>query len=168
MSSRSPDPGQPRRIGDAERQAAVTELSDHYAAGRLDRAEFDQRSEAALTARTGAELVPLFADLPSTRQPTEAPSTDVARTRSGNVASTAAGDHRALRSWIGAVQGLIWPILIMSAIFLGLNWYIAIGVGIISTMVLGQVAGQLKARRQLQEGPDDRDELPPAPGRLSD
>lgn len=168
MSSRSPEvPGQPRRIGDAERTAAVNELSDHYAAGRLDRAEFDQRSEAALQARTGAELVPLFADLPSTRHPTEAPSKDVARTRSGDVASTT-GDHRALRSWIGAVQGLIWPVLIMSAIFLGLNWYIAIGVGIITTMVLGQVAGQLKGNRELETGSDDHDELPPSPDRPSD
>lgn len=87
-------------------------------------------------------------------------STDVARTTSG--------DHRALRSWIGAVQGLIWPVLIMSAIFLGLNWYIAIGVGIITTMVLGQVAGQLKGNRELETGSDDHDELPPSPDRPSD
>lgn len=52
------------RIGDAEREQAATALSEHFAAGRIDRAEFDVRLDAAYAARTGAELEPLFADLP--------------------------------------------------------------------------------------------------------
>ena len=52
------------RIGDAERDAAVSALGDHFAAGRLTREEFDERVEAAMTARVGTDLVPLFADLP--------------------------------------------------------------------------------------------------------
>lgn len=59
------------RIGDAEREAAVRELGEHYAAGRLDAAEYEERTAAAYAARTAADLAPLFADLPR-EQPTVA------------------------------------------------------------------------------------------------
>jgi uncharacterized membrane protein len=52
------------RIGDAEREAAVSALGEHYAAGRLTKEEYDERSESAWTARTSAELRLLFHDLP--------------------------------------------------------------------------------------------------------
>ena len=52
------------RIGDDERERAVTALSDHYGAGRLDRGELDVRVEAAYRARTADELAVLFDDLP--------------------------------------------------------------------------------------------------------
>jgi hypothetical protein len=52
------------RIGDAERLAAVTALGDHFAAGRLDQNELDERTATAFAARTFADLEPLFADLP--------------------------------------------------------------------------------------------------------
>lgn len=53
------------RIGDAEREAAVTALGEHYAAGRLSKDEFDERTAAALTAPTLSALAPLFLDLPA-------------------------------------------------------------------------------------------------------
>ncbi len=52
------------RIGDLERDRAADELSGHFAAGRLDHSEFDSRLAAAYAAKTGADLEPLFADLP--------------------------------------------------------------------------------------------------------
>lgn len=52
------------RVGDAERDAALHALGEHFVAGRLDRAEYDERLDAALTARTRGELVRLFRDLP--------------------------------------------------------------------------------------------------------
>jgi hypothetical protein len=52
------------RIGDAERDAAVTALGEHFAAGRLTKEEYDERSDVALRARTDADLRPLFVDLP--------------------------------------------------------------------------------------------------------
>ncbi len=52
------------RIGDVEREAAVTALGEHYAAGRLSKEEFDERADAAWAARTRSALWPLFADLP--------------------------------------------------------------------------------------------------------
>lgn len=69
-----------KRIGDAEREGAATALSEHFAAGRLDRAEFDVRLDAAYAARTAADLQPLFADLPAPSPlPAVAPRADVAR-----------------------------------------------------------------------------------------
>src|SRR5262249_41878550 len=54
----------PLRIGDAERWAAAAALGDHFAAGRLDQGEFDERTAAVYAARTYADLEPPFADLP--------------------------------------------------------------------------------------------------------
>lgn len=53
------------RVSDAERDAAVAELSQHYQQGRLTAAEFDERSGQAFAAKTGDELHALFVDLPS-------------------------------------------------------------------------------------------------------
>jgi hypothetical protein len=39
-------------------------LATHFADGRLDQAEFDERADAALAARTQDQLRTLFADLP--------------------------------------------------------------------------------------------------------
>jgi Domain of unknown function (DUF1707) len=52
------------RASDTERGAAVSSLATHFADGRLERAEFDERADAALAARTRDELRVLFADLP--------------------------------------------------------------------------------------------------------
>jgi Domain of unknown function (DUF1707) len=52
------------RIGDAEREAAVSALGEHYAAGRLTKEEYDERAAVAWAAKTNAALWPLFADLP--------------------------------------------------------------------------------------------------------
>lgn len=52
------------RASDAERNRAVDRLRTAYVEGRLDREEFDERTRAALTARTRAQLERLFTDLP--------------------------------------------------------------------------------------------------------
>lgn len=52
------------RASDAERDAALAELSEHFQAGRLTHDEFDERSDRALKARTGNDLRELFTDLP--------------------------------------------------------------------------------------------------------
>lgn len=58
--SPAPEP----RIGDAERDAAIASLGEHYAAGRITKDEYDERSSLALRARTESDLKPLFVDLP--------------------------------------------------------------------------------------------------------
>ena len=52
------------RLSDAERTAAVAELSDAFAEGRLDAEEFEARMSVASQAKLSHELDPLFADLP--------------------------------------------------------------------------------------------------------
>src|SRR5579864_4129648 len=78
-----PQPGQPHanrwdarpdlRVSDAERDAVVTELGEHFQQGRLDQAEFDDRMTRALAARTESDLSRLLADLPSLREAASAP-----------------------------------------------------------------------------------------------
>ena len=53
------------RVSDAEREAIVTDLGQHFQDGRLDHGEFDQRVTAALAARTRGQLATLLADLPA-------------------------------------------------------------------------------------------------------
>lgn len=56
------------RLSDADREAAVDLLGEQYAVGRLDKDEFDERSDAVWSAKSRGDLVPVFADLPSARQ----------------------------------------------------------------------------------------------------
>lgn len=53
------------RVGDLEREAAVTSLRRHTAEGRLDLVEFEQRMTNAYDAKTQTKLDLLLADLPA-------------------------------------------------------------------------------------------------------
>ncbi|WP_243792073.1 DUF1707 domain-containing protein [Saccharopolyspora gloriosae] len=53
------------RIGDAERETAITLLGEHLSSGRLDLVEYDERCTRAAAARNKADLNALFTDLPS-------------------------------------------------------------------------------------------------------
>lgn len=57
--------GQTIRASDSEREQVAALLQDHFADGRLTRDELEQRTSAALTARTRDQLRALTADLPS-------------------------------------------------------------------------------------------------------
>ncbi|WP_206518017.1 DUF1707 domain-containing protein [Rhodococcus sp. X156] len=61
--SASPDPGL-MRTDDAERHDAQQVLGQHFVAGRLDYAEYQDRLNAATAARTRKDLWELFSDLP--------------------------------------------------------------------------------------------------------
>jgi len=57
------------RVSDADRQAVTDRLAEHFADGRLDQAEFDDRVGQAMNAKTRADLSGLFSDLPETGAP---------------------------------------------------------------------------------------------------
>jgi hypothetical protein len=57
------------RISDAERAEIADHLSKHYSDGRLDQAEFDERVDQAMRAKTQSDLSGLFDDLPSPDEP---------------------------------------------------------------------------------------------------
>ena len=69
-----PDPR--LRISDSDRERAMADLATHYADGRLDHEEYDERLDAVWTARTRADLALLFNDLPRLQasQPTRTPA----------------------------------------------------------------------------------------------
>lgn len=56
------------RIGDAEREQTMAALREHFALGRLDHEELDQRLDQTLTARTHRDLAQVTADLPGPDQ----------------------------------------------------------------------------------------------------
>lgn len=53
------------RVSDAEREAAAAELREHFASGRLDQEELDERLSMVFAARTRGDLNAIFTDLPS-------------------------------------------------------------------------------------------------------
>jgi hypothetical protein len=86
MVNEDPDAGQPReelvpgwhvpsrtrydydvRIGDAERDATMIQLREHFVAGRLTFDELTERIDAALIAKTQRQIEALMADLPRPR-----------------------------------------------------------------------------------------------------
>jgi Domain of unknown function (DUF1707) len=52
------------RVSDAERGEVADRLSKHYGDGRLDQAEFNERLDQAMRAKTRQDLNGLFTDLP--------------------------------------------------------------------------------------------------------
>jgi hypothetical protein len=66
---RGPQVDQHMRVSDAERQEVADRLAEHFASGRLDQAEFDDRVGRAMGAKTRADLGGLFSDLPDTGAP---------------------------------------------------------------------------------------------------
>jgi hypothetical protein len=57
------------RVSDADRDQALSELSEAFQAGRITADEFEERSRQALAARAGGELTALLADLPVEHAP---------------------------------------------------------------------------------------------------
>ncbi len=100
-----------QRCSYADRDDAVKALSEHHGAGRIDFSEFDERSTAALSAKTYADLRALFLDLPDPRPswlerllPAEIPAPAPA------VREEAPAPAKQVRpKWVSAAQTLVWP-----------------------------------------------------------
>lgn len=75
---RNPD----MRVSDAERTDVADRLSKHYGDGRLDQAEFNERMERAMNAKTQGDFAGLFADLPDLTEPGTATPVPVHRPQS--------------------------------------------------------------------------------------
>ena len=71
------------RVGDAEREQAVSALGEHYLAGRISKEEYDERTATAWKAKTRSQLEPLFWDLPRLQQQVSRP-TPPPRSESGS------------------------------------------------------------------------------------
>jgi hypothetical protein len=98
------------RVSDAERDSAVSELSEHFQAGRLTLDEFQDRSAQALAARTGRQLRGLFVDLPPAGRPRTAPAIP-------NPTATFSPDPIAARNRARGFRGVVLaPVLLCVAI----------------------------------------------------
>ena len=98
------------RASDADRDAVLADLSEHFQAGRLTAGELDERTGQALAARTWGELRELLADLPATGDRPPTPSGRVARPP----VVVLAGLGIAAAVVLGVAQagwGLIWLLL---------------------------------------------------------
>ncbi|MBJ8347343.1 DUF1707 domain-containing protein [Antrihabitans sp. YC2-6] len=61
------------RVGTEEREQALTRLSEHFSAGRLSVAEFDERSGQIAAATTRRQIDAVFTDLPDAIPDSETP-----------------------------------------------------------------------------------------------
>jgi uncharacterized protein DUF1707 len=120
------------KASDADRDAVLSDLSEHFQAGRLTAEEFDERAGRALAARTWGELKDLLRDLPTTlpgsRVPAAASSGAQAERLSGRRAPVpipvlvGIGIVIAVSLGIVHVWGLLW--LVFAALFIArrLSW----------------------------------------------
>ena len=120
------------RVSDAERQAVTDRLSQHFADGRLDQAEFDARVEKAMNAKTRGDLSGLFTDLPETGAP-------------------AAADHPYRRRGHPVLM-LVLFVLIASAVGHLLWWtagpVILLAFLVFAVLSVGRAVGRGRTRRQ--------------------
>lgn len=162
------------RAGDADRAVLADVLGEAFSDGRLDRAEYDERSDVAVRARTYGEFVPLLQDLVPTSGPAAAP------VRSASPAdlerrAVAAYERKRRDAWVEAVTITLICVGIWAAISLAggwdphFPWPLIVGVVTFADAIektfsrekyLGKERAKLerKARRALRD--QERKELP--------
>src|SRR4051794_16248190 len=111
------------RASDQERDRAVAEIREHFAAGRLSEDELDERVAAAYAARTQRELGALRADLPALPATREQERAALAERRRKLQRRRLQGTRGPLRAvvvcpavWVGTgAEGSFWPIWVALA-----------------------------------------------------
>ncbi|GAA1398660.1 DUF1707 domain-containing protein [Luteococcus peritonei] len=128
--------GAPQRpttlVGDSERDLVCEQLSLHFSAGRLTHEEFDQRTLAALQARSRAELGTCLVGLPVPQLPVVA-------------SSSGATPERRPTATQGAVAMLVALVSGAAAIFLVLAMMAGVMSASDSDFVAGLILGSLGA-----------------------
>lgn len=124
------------RIGDAERDAVAAELREHYASGRLTLAEFGERIDAVLAARTREDLTRITADLPHVRPAGgPLPSEQIARQAAsgpGGGGQRGRHHHRGGLAALGTLlAALVTWLLVYQVILVGLRWPFAGRIGLL-------------------------------------
>jgi hypothetical protein len=111
------------RISDDEREQAAAAIREHYAAGRLDNDEVEERLQTVYTAKTRGELDALSADLP-VLPVTAAQARAVIAQRRGDIARRAAQNAGGSLApflvcaviWAASgASGFFWPVFLLIA-----------------------------------------------------
>jgi hypothetical protein len=147
---RSPQYG-PLRASDADRDVVHRVLGGAYADGRINREEFDERSEAVLGARTLAELPVLMSDLvPVSGLPARrsVPAPDAAALESRAVAAYRADVREAAWGFVSAsiICWVIWGVTSAG----GFPWpvFVMLGTGLHLLRLLVMRADQVEEQRK--------------------
>lgn len=155
----------PQRIGDVERDRAADLLREHLALGRLTAEEFDDRLGRALSARTSADLDPLFSDLPGPRPGQTVTTTQPLGTAPWQHDDTAPAPARAPRCpglpASGGLIGMLWLVVPLAITFAlpggwGRFWWL-IFLPLVVSMVLGK--GESERGRQRTRGAPEQERL---------
>jgi Domain of unknown function (DUF1707) len=107
------------RASDADRDHALAQLREHYAAGRLSDAERQERAGAALAARTLGELSELMTDLPDPGPPARREGTVGGPSFRLAQADQAAGPRPAAAV---TVLGAIVALYVLTGLLTGIWW----------------------------------------------
>lgn len=111
------------RIGDDERETAVTALGEHYAAGRLTKDEYDERAAQAWAARTRTALWPLFADLPRPApSPSAGPPPGDRHGHTGPFGGPGSGPRQGW--WLGARTLPVILVVVLLVLLTKLPWFV--------------------------------------------
>lgn len=136
------------RASDADRESVVASLRDHYAAGRLNGDEFNERLDKAYAARTLGDLADLQTDLPAPQpaQPSVPAQPPVPTDPAGPVA---AGSGRALPQLRAAFGSWLSVSLVCFVIWLlsgasGSLWFLWPS-GILGALLLARVISHTPA-----------------------
>jgi hypothetical protein len=134
------------RAGNADRERVVAQLQAAFAEGRLEVGELDERVAAAYAAKTLGQLVPLTADLPSTRSPGRPAAVPAPRTPGQEI------DRNSRKAAIGGalalflVNVLIWAVISIGTGSLIYFWPIWTAIPLVFAVV-GAVAGDRRRDR---------------------
>ncbi len=121
-------PGANIRVSDADRDAVLAELSEHFQAGRLTSEELDERTGRALTARTGQDLAAIMADLPATG---------------------AVPPQQPARRWAAGVR--VPMVIVIAAVIIGLS-AVSHGAGLVLLIPIAWLVRRRRARRGRHPG----------------
>lgn len=148
------------RLSDNDRINALQALASHYAEGRLDYQEFDERTAAASTARINADLRPLFEDLPGGIEEALTPTrtTSIANTQDSELEELATIKEKGKR--VEMLDGAIFSVTLASFFILmfvfnvshaWVVWPVMAGVMVIPRLLSGFSDADEEAYEELKE-----------------
>lgn len=122
------DPSSQLRVSDRDRDEAARQIREHYAVGRLDDADLNERLEKVYAARTEADLASVRSDLPDL-PPTRSQQLDEVRGRRRHLQRRLLQQSGGSLSvfvlctviWLATgASGQFWPVWVLIAVVLPL------------------------------------------------